>query len=846
MPLASGTRLGPYEILAPIGAGGMGQVYTARDTRLNRVVAVKTSAAQFSERFEREARAIAAFNHPHVCALYDVGPDYLVMEYIEGSEIKGPLPPASALKYAIQLADALEAAHRKGIVHRDLKPANILLTRSGVKVLDFGLARIDESKAATLPDRTLTEALTQEGAIVGTLQYMAPEQLQGQPADARSDIFSFGCVLYEMLTGRRAFDGANAASVIAAILERPAPDLAGIAPAGLDWVLRRCLAKEPIERWQSISDVRAVLERIAERSEETAPTRIERKPRMPWIAAGLCALAAIAVSALYLGGNAPAPELRLDIATPPTISPASFALSPDGRRIAYVATVDGVSRLWVRAFNSTSAEPVPGTEDARNPFWSPDGNWLGFLVDLDLKRVPLGGGSPQTVLSPVAPLVTQATWGVNDVFLDAEHHELRLITFGTNQNLPRPLRTSKQTIHRAPRFLPDSKEFLFLADGEDAGIWLASLAGTPPRRVAPITPETDSAAEYLQSGWLVRVRQTALVAQRFDAKRAELAGEPVELARGVGLNPDNAAGAFSVSASGAVAWREGASTRRQLMWFDRSGRELGAFGPADPLLFNPEISPDGQRVALTRGRIDLSDIWIQEGSRSNRFTSDPDDDRISIWSPDGKEIAFASRRGGMFDLYRKAANGLGPETPLLKSDDLKFPCSWSPDGRFLLYWTNLNRGDLMVLPLEGDRKPFPFLSTQFSEETGVFSRDGKWVAYNSNESGRWEVYVRPFPGPGPAWQVSTAGGRSARWSADGKELYYLAPDSTLMAARVTRSASTFETATPQVLFRTRAIYFPNAQQYDVSRDGRFLVARELEITPPEPIHVLLNWKPPAK
>jgi len=769
------------------------------------------------------------------------------MEYIEGSEIKGALPLETALKYAIQLAGALEAAHRKGITHRDLKPANILLTKSGVKVLDFGLARIESAEAVAAAGETLTQALTQQGTIVGTLQYMAPEQLQGRPADARADIFSFGCVLYEMLTGKRAFNGASTASVIAAILERPSPTVAGIAPANLDWALRLCLAKEPDDRWRSIGDVRAVLERIVEQGEETRQTPIARSQRMPWIAAAIFALIAIVFAALYLAGGASAPELRLDIATSPTISPASFALSPDGRRIAYVATVDGISRLWVRAFNSTTAEPVAGTEDARNPFWSPDGNWLGFLASGDLKRVQLGGGRPQSVVAPVAPLATEATWGVDDVFLDAETHEFTEVTFQGNQIVPRPpLLASRQMIYRAPRFLPGRKEFLFLADGADAGIWLGSLAGTSPRRIAAVTPETDSAAEFLKDGWLIRVRQNALVAQRFDKSRAELSGEPVTLAPGVGIDPDSAAGAFSVSASGAIAWRAGASTHRQLMWFDRSGHELGAFGPTDPLVFNPEISPDGQRVALTRGRIDLSDIWIQERSRSSRLTTDPADDRLTIWSPDGKDIVFASKRSAQFDLYRKRADGLAPETVLLHSDVLKFPCSWSPDGRFILYWTTQNRGDLMVLPLAGDRKPFPFLSTPFDEEEGVFSPNGKWVAYEANESGRFEIYVRPFPGPGPAWQVSTGGGSSARWSADGKELYFLAPDSNLMAAPVTVQGSTFETGTPKMLFHTHAIYFPDAHQYDVSRDGRFLIVTELESAPAEPIHVLLNWKPPAK
>jgi Tol biopolymer transport system component len=564
-----------------------------------------------------------------------------------------------------------------------------------------------------------------------------------------------------------------------------------------------------------------------------------------WIAAGVCALAAFILALLVLrGGSASEPELRLDIGTPPTISPASFALSPDGRRIAYVATVDGVSRLWVRAFNSTTAEPVPGTENARNPFWSPDGNSLGFLVWGELQRVPLAGGNPQIVVPAIAPLGTQATWGANNTFLAAEYHKVTAVTFEGEKIVRRPVLTSKQMVYRAPRFLPGRKEFLFLADGVDAGIWLGSLAGTPPRRITAITPELDSAAEYRKGGWLVRVRENALVAQRFDSSHAELSGEPVTLAANVGVNPDTTAGAFSVSASGALAWRTGASTRRQLMWFDRSGHELGAFGPADPLVHNPEISPDGQRVALTRGRVDLSNLWIQEGSHRSRFTTNPA--HKGIWSPDGKDIVFASQRVVGYDLYRKPADGVGPETPLLQSDVVKFPCSWSPDGRFIIYFTNENGGDLMVLPLDGDRKPFPFLSTPFREWAAVFSPDGKWVAYQSDETGRFEIYVRPFPGPGPARLVSTAGGSWARWRRDGKELYFLAPDSTLMAATVAVRGSNLETGAPQPLFRTHTVYFPVNHEYDVSRDGRFLIVTELESAPAEPIHVLLNWKPPSK
>ena len=846
MPLAPGTRVGPYEILSRIGAGGMGEVWKAHDARLNRTVAIKTVHEHFSDRFEPEARAIAALNHPNICQLYDVGPDYLVMEYIEGQPLAGPLPLDRVLEYSAQICAALDAAHRKGIVHRDLKPANVLVGKSGIKVLDFGLARTDIVSGDNDGGATLTQALTQRGAILGTLQYMAPEQLQGQHADTRADIFSFGCVLYEMLTGKRAFDGPSAATVIASILERPNPTVAGVAPSSLGWILGLCLAKDPDKRWQSIADVRAALEHVADATPGVAQRQPMLSSRLAWIVAGVLALIAVAASALYLRrADRSAPELQLDIATPPTTSPASLALSPDGRRIAYVATVDGVSRLWVRELDSRSVQPIPGSEDALNPFWSPDGRSLGFVVGLELKRVELAGGQPQVIAS-VAPFA-EASWSADNAILYAWGTQplMRTSPTGSQPSLATAL-ASGQRVHRVPRFLPDGTKFLFLANGSEPALWLGSLGGAAPHRITPVTPGTDSAAEYVEPGWLIRVRQNNLVAQRFNPGLGDLGGESLKLASGVGVDPDSEAGAFSVAASGEIAWRAGEAARRQLIWFDRNGRNLGTFGPADGLVLNPEISPDNRHVAMTRGRLAMSDIWIEEGVRSTRFTTDPADERAEIWSPDGKQVVFASDRTGTMNLYRKTADGLGKEELLLESNEFKFPNSWSPDGRFILYESRQSSGDLMVLPLYGERKPFPFLNTPFKEEMGTFSPDGKWVAYDSDESGRFEVYVRPLPGPGVAWQVSTDGGNSPRWRADGRELYFMAPDSTLMAAPVTAHGSAFAAGKPQALFRTHSFFAPSKQQYDVSRDGRFLILTRLEDTSAEPIHILLNWKAAEK
>ena len=847
--LKAGNLLGPYEIIAPIGAGGMGEVWKARDSRLGRPVAIKTSKAKFTQRFEREARAIAALNHPHICTLYDVGPDYLVMEYVEGSELKGPLPLAQALQYGIQIAGALEAAHAKDITHRDLKPANIRVTKAGVKVLDFGLAKIDQPDSAVI-DETLTQGLTQQGSIVGTLQYMAPEQLQGNPTDARADIFAFGCVFYEMLTGQRAFDGANAASVIAAILERPAPAVAALAPAVVDWVLRLCLAKDPGERWQSAHDLKVTLERIAHPGADIEPVRISRRsPWLAWIAAGVFAVIAVAATAVYFRATTKnAPERRLDIVTPPTNEPGSFALSPDGTRIVYTAIVDGISRLWVRPLDSTAAQQLPGTEDALNPFWSPDSRSVGFLSGFELKRIDIEGGKPRTVTPDIPPLAIQAAWAPNGSIL-----------FGTGSaplsRLPdsggRPVAATRlekgQTAHRVPRFLPDGRRFLFLTDGADPAIWMGSLSGESPRRLTTIASGTDSAADYLAPGWLIRVRQGALVAQSFDADRGQLGRNIVTLSPALPIDPDTQSAYFSVSASGTIAWRAGEAVRREPAWYNRKGEKLAAIKSVDPLLLNPELSPDGKRVAITSGRVDAADIWILEGNHAGRFTFDPGDERIPVWSPDGTRLAFASSRNGRMGIYQKRTDGVGGEELVLQlADEDIVPVCWSPDGRFILYKTARNGGDLMVIPVTGGGKPFPFLNSPFNEDQGAFSPDGKWVAYASNETGPFEVYVRPFPGPGRQWQISTDGGNSPRWRADGKELYFVAPDRKLMAAAVTITAGNVSSGIPEVLFQTHMTRVPDKQQYDVARDGRFLILTELREVSTEPIHILLNWSQLSK
>ena len=867
MPLSSGDKLGPppaalmdlkpgdklgdrYQLLSKLGSGGMGEVWKARDTELDRDVALKVSKGEFTARFKQEARTIAAFNHPNICQIYDVGSNYIVMELIDGVQLSGPLPVDKAVAYAGQILDALDAAHRKGFTHRDLKPANVMVTAKGVvKLLDFGLAKQRVRELG--PDDVTGAALTKEGNITGTLQYMSPEQLNGKEADARSDIFAFGCVLYEMLSGKKAFSGSTTASVIAAIMEREPEPLETAPP--LDRVIRKCLMKDPDERFQTARDLKtALLWAVEGEGASSAPSR-SRLSKMGWFAAVAATLVAVVFAVLYFRATTvTAPETRLDIVTPATNNPAAFALSPDGRKIAYVASGDGASRLWVRSLDSTSAQPLPGTENAYSPFWSPDSRSLGFFADQKLKRIDLGGGQPQSLADVATTLISQGAWSEQGVILfnPSAVAGLSRVPASGGQVVAVTKLEKGQLGHRAPRFLPGGNQFLFTSYGTDAGLWLGSLNAGEPRRISAFALGTESAGEYLAPGWLVRVRGNVLAAQRFDTRRGQLSGDPVTLAQGVGINQISLAGSFSVSPSGTIAWRTGGGGKRQLIWFNRAGQNVGAWGaPDEANLRFPELSPDGKRVAITRGPNFASDLWIEEGARNSRFTFGQGNHLVPIWSPDGKRVEFTSNgKGGVNDLYQKPANGSGSEELLFESADGKQPDSWSPDGRFILYRSGQNNGDLMVLPLAPDQKttdgkPYAFLSTPFNEQNGVFSPDGKWVAYQSDESGRHEIYVRPFPGPGGQWQVSTGGGRMPRWRGDGKELYYLSPDLKLMAAGVTVQGASLAPGTPEALFQTHVIVNPN-RQYDVGRDGRFLIATDLESASSEPIHLLLNWKPP--
>jgi Tol biopolymer transport system component len=871
VPLTPGERVGLYEVIALIGRGGMGEVYRARDTRLKRDVALKILPSEFSTdperagRFEREAELLASLNHPSIAGIYgfEKADDTcaLVLELVEGETLadlmtKAPagLPVGEALSLAVQIAGALEAAHEKGVIHRDLKPANIAITPEGrIKVLDFGLAKAFEpaSAAAVLTHSpTLTLHATGAGVILGTASYMSPEQARGRAVDKRGDIFSFGAVLYEMLTGRQAFPGGTITEILACVIERE-PDwllLPPLVEPRIGELLRRCLEKDPAKRRRDIGDVRLEIERVlaapAHISSEATGVTAPKVSRLAWTVAGVmtivAAIAAAAFGALYVRRPIQPPEMRLDIVTPLSPSPASFAVSPDGQRVVYVAFGDAQARLWVRLLNASSAEPLQGTEGATFPFWSPDSRSIGFFTTGKLKRVDLGGGLPQTLAD--APNARGGTWGDGTILFATTGSPLRRVP-ASGGDIVAVTKLEGQGNHRFPQFLPGGRQFLFSAQGgaDSQGVYVARLDGAGVKRVLA----ADTVATYVSPGWLLYVSQGTLFARRFDIGRGELSGEPITVA-----NP--ATGMVSASSSGLIAYRSQGVLHQQLTWFDRSGRPIEKVGAIeDTGLSHPELSPDGRRIAVSRTVQGNTDVWIVDGSRMTRFTFEPGIDHGPIWSPDGSRIAFDSGRtnAGGHQFFWKPSSGTDAEaqliTPIPGDKGLD---DWSADGKFILYATSTAKSayDLEVLPLDGDRMPRPFLSTPFTEQQGQFSPDGRWVAYQSNESGQFEIYVRPFPGPGGQWQVSTTGGISPRWRHDGKELYYLSPAGQLMAAAVAASAKTFASEAPVVLFNAPVVNGGTPgdfrPQYDVAADGRFLINTIVDQTV-APITLLLHWTP---
>jgi serine/threonine-protein kinase len=876
MALDPGTRLGPYEVVASLGAGGMGEVYKARDIRLDRTVAIKVLPAHLSddgqrrERFEREARAVSSLNHPHICTLHDIGRengvDFMVMEHIEGESLagrlkNGALPLEQALRHAIEIADALDKAHRRGVVHRDLKPGNIMLTKAGAKLLDFGLAKLTAMESPVPESILPTEArpLTTEGSLVGTIPYMAPEQLEGREADARTDVFAFGAVLYEMVTGRRAFEGQNQASLIGAIMgKEPAPISATrpMSPPALDHVVGRCLAKDADERWQSAADLMRELKWVAEGgsvaapSAEPAPGPATRE-RLAWTAIVL-ALAGVAVWGLLQGAPSVArPTSRLVIELPrdQRLADTSFsfaapmALSPDGTQLVYAATRGGPPQLYLRSLGRFDAEPIAGTEGGTSPFFSPDGQWLGFFAGGRLQKVPRSGGTPQPICEAPSYIGNGITWGADGTIIFAQSlGGLARVSAegGHPETLTTPAFDRGEYAHAFPQFLPDGKNVLFSIWGRPHVTGLLSLKSGERRTLigGDVNPES---ALYLGTGHIVfgRPASSGLLAVRFDPEQLRVLGVPVPVLDRIHVVPYTGWGAsVAVSDSGTIVYQPARVTERTLVWVDRQGNPTPVSHERAAYL-NPSVSPDGGRLLFVSFTSPSEGVWIHDFDRGSRTRVTKGSSSTPIWSTDGKQITFASRTSGTWSLSSRSADGSGETETLLDRERSQFPMAWSPDGQTLAYYDyGLTTGRDIWMRSAGE-EPTPFLVTRFNEGMLRFSPDGRYVAYVSDESGQQEVYVQPYPGPGERTIVSTDGGREPVWSRDGRELFYRNGDR-MMAVPV-RTGDTFTAGKPALLFSGRYA-FDLLHDFDVSPDGRrFLMIQEDEEASRPRFHIVLNW-----
>jgi serine/threonine protein kinase len=897
MALTSGTRLGSYEVVAPIGAGGMGEVYRARDTKLGREVAIKVLPANFVNdperlsRFQREARMLAALNHANIATIYGLeqcdGVSCLVMELVPGETLAervkaGPLGIEEALKIAVQIAEALEAAHEKGIIHRDLKPANVKVTPEGkVKVLDFGLAKAFAGEATNEDignSPTLSRAATMQGVILGTAAYMSPEQTKGKAVTKATDIWGFGCVLYELLSGHPAFEGDDITEILAAVV-RAEPSwnrLQENTPQSIHKLLRRCLRKDRRQRFQDATDVRIEIEDALTSPATTSVTGAEPLPNSTWtqklwfaITAMFFLTTIVLASVLIYDHRSPSESaaVRFFVSAPDKMSFESGigagatgytggSLSPNGRRLAFTAKDEsGKVMLWVRALDSLVSQPLLGTDGAALPFWSPDSRTIGFFVLGKLKKIDVEGGPPQTLTE--APNARGGTWNRDGVIVFAPSNSgplSRVSSAGGAAEAATKL-SPQQSGNRFPSFLPDGRHFLYFVVGtaESAGVFIGSLDSADGQRLLA----ADSPAVYAPPGYVMFVRQGILLAQAFDDKKLLLRGEPVPLAEQVAF--DGPGSAFSVAESGALTYRTGTGPRDlRLTWVDRSGKPIESVGAPGAYL-GPDISPDGKRIAVHRHDGTGGDVWLVEavGGKTSRLTFDASQESSSpIWSPDGSRIVFGSRRSGKWGLYQKLANGTGNEELLIESDLVKSPTSWSADGKFILYMVQdpKTNADVWALPLTGDRKPFPLLQTPFIESHPQISPDGKWFAYSSDETGRREIYVQSFPPGAGKWQISSNGGFYARWRRDGKELFYMETISRgkLISVGVNAAGATLEFSTPRPLFDTGYVnlsfsHTGNWNTFAVSADGqRFLIPRpessltgELNNTP---ITVVLNWR----
>jgi eukaryotic-like serine/threonine-protein kinase len=874
MALTPGTKLGPYEIQSPLGAGGMGEVYRARDTRLGRDVAIKVLPSHLSSdpdlkaRFEHEAKAISALSHPHICHLYDIGSqdgiDYLVMELLEGESLadrlqKGPLPLKQALQYGVEIAQALETAHASGIVHRDLKPGNVMLTKSGAKLLDFGLAKPAQNVAATASGSmaTMSKPLTMEGTILGTFQYMAPEQVQGHDADARSDLFALGAVLYEMVTGKRAFLGKSQISVMSAILDKdpePVSALQPLAPLALDHVIQRALAKDPNDRWQTARDLMQELKWSAESALTNAavPTAPARRTReaLAWLIAVALVVILIA-GAIWWRNSKPSVE-TMYFPAPLPFPAKDIAVAPNGHTIALVAYQESARRnvLWIYELGSHGARSLADTEGASYPFWSSDGRSLAFFADARLKKLEVSGGPVQTICD--APSGRGGTWNKDGVIVLAPATNAGLYRVSASGGTPTRISTldmnSGADSLRWPVFLPDGKHYLYLAanftgrKGVNA-IFVGSLDSNEKHFVV----DTTANAAYAAPGYLLFYRDKTLLAQSFDLKRFALTGEAITILPEIQYLPQVKRAVFAVSDQGLLVAQSGAGAAlSHLVWFDRKGNAVGSVG--NPEVYgNVFLAQNGRWLAVDKTDMESlnTDIWTYElqHDSAKRLTFDPALDAVPIWSPDATQFVFASDRQLLFALYLKDSDGAHDEKSIVHDDVADFPSDWSRDGKYILYYRGT---DLYFVTFPGLKSSL-FLKAPSTLRNGQFSPDGKWVAYASNETGKWEIYVTSFPDARGRWQVSSAGGEQPRWRGDGKELFYLSLDGKMMATPVTTGAH-FDAGTAVALFQStprQPILVYDLFVYDVSRDGqRFLINTQVKQAESAPMSVVLNW--PAK
>ncbi|MFN7938074.1 MAG: protein kinase [Bryobacteraceae bacterium] len=887
MVLEPGTRLGPYEILAQLGQGGMGEVYRATDTKLARTVALKvlspalTGDAEYMARFTREAHILASFNHPNIALIYgfeDTGAvRALVMELVEGRNLAdciaaGSLGMEEALLIARQIAEALEAAHEKGVVHRDLKPANIMLTPEGVvKVLDFGLAKQAESRTSSGDHAlSLTVRATQAGVVMGTAGYMAPEQAAAKPADRRADIWAFGVVLWEMLCRKPLFSGESIAHTLADVLraEIDVKKLPADTPAPIRDLIARCLERDVKKRLQAIGEARIAIEKyLADPQAAAAPSTAVASPaphsRRRWLllsaVAGISSVIAIALATIHFREKPPVERvLRYDVSPPDKSTIDTFAISPDARYLAMAALVQGKRRLFVRALDTLVSQTLNGTEDARYPFWSPDSRTIGFFAGGKLKKIAVDGG-PAQILCDAAD-GRGGTWNREGVIVFAPSNRLGLQRVSSLGGVPVALaKPVEGAIHRFPVFLPDGRRYLFLSNlGETPkeGIYAGSLDGTPPVKVMSdvSSPLFVPPPQGSRHGYLLFQRQRTLMAQPVDMDTLQPSGELFPVAEQVGIANRNFVQA-SISANGVlVYWTSGVFRELgQLAWIDREGKALGKVGSRASTR-DLALSPDGKMLAVSRRDESAgsnSDIWLHEFARGveTRFTFSPGQDGFAVWSTDGKQIFYNSSVQGE-GIYRKETSGAGVEEKLLaaSASNMKSPLDWSRDGRNLLYQDFSTNLDLWVLPLEGERKPIPFLHSTFNETQGRFSPDGKWVAYASDESGRYEIYVQPFPSGASKWKVSLDGGEFPLWRGDGRELYFVTPERKMMAAAVkagTGAQAAFEVSAPQALFDAPLHIRPAGvplYPYAVTADGkRFLMDTRLTDQSETALTVVVNW-----